>query len=170
MDPTAKVDIRKLQLLNDRIAQTIDALNQVRLSVHGLGLSHTPQFGVGQATGYPFAGVPYQTASMGYPYQVPFQAAYGQGMVPGLSHTTPWLQNQAYGQQVWGQTPYAQTAQLTNQIGAQGIGFGGGLGHTSPDVLAAQWGQVGIDPYIALRVMQSFPFAQMPISPVHQAY
>ena len=36
---TAKVDIRKLQLLNDRINQTIDALNQVRLSVHGL--SHT---------------------------------------------------------------------------------------------------------------------------------
>jgi len=49
----------------------------------------------------------------------------------------------------------------------KGIGFGGGLGHTSPDVLAAQWGQVGIDPYIALRVMQSFPFAQMPISPAH---
>ena len=36
---TAKIDIRKLQLLNDRINQTIDALNQVRLSVHGL--SHT---------------------------------------------------------------------------------------------------------------------------------
>ena len=40
---TAKVDIRKLQLLNDRINQCIDALNQVRLSVHGLsqGLSHS---------------------------------------------------------------------------------------------------------------------------------
>jgi hypothetical protein len=33
----AKVDVRKLQILNDRINQTIDALNQVRLSVHGLG-------------------------------------------------------------------------------------------------------------------------------------
>src|SRR5207249_11730862 len=30
------VDIRKLQFLNDRIAQVTDALNQVRLSVHGL--------------------------------------------------------------------------------------------------------------------------------------
>ena len=35
----AKVDVRKLQVLNDRINQTIDALNQVRLSVHGLGHS-----------------------------------------------------------------------------------------------------------------------------------
>ena len=33
---TAKIDIRKLQLLNDRISNTIDALNQVRMSVHGL--------------------------------------------------------------------------------------------------------------------------------------
>src|SRR3954467_8834355 len=35
----ARVDVRKLQILNDRINQTIDALNQVRLSVHGLGHS-----------------------------------------------------------------------------------------------------------------------------------
>ncbi len=33
---TVKVDIRKLQTLNDRINQCIDALGQVRLSVHGL--------------------------------------------------------------------------------------------------------------------------------------
>lgn len=32
--PTAKIDVQKLQLLNDRICQTIDALNQVRLSMH----------------------------------------------------------------------------------------------------------------------------------------
>ena len=55
----AKVDIRKLQLLNDRISQTIEALNQVRLSVHGL--SHT-------------AGVPGQVPGLGYGYgvNVPF--------------------------------------------------------------------------------------------------
>src|SRR3989442_3756821 len=35
----AKVDVRKLQILTDRIDQTIDALNQVRLSVHRLGHS-----------------------------------------------------------------------------------------------------------------------------------
>ena len=33
---TAKVDIRKLQILNDRINQTLEALQQVRLSVHGI--------------------------------------------------------------------------------------------------------------------------------------
>src|SRR5690242_14280750 len=64
----AKVDVRKLQILNDRINQTIDALNQVRLSVHGLG--HTgvnPQgYGVPQGLGaqnpYLFgASSPYQS-------------------------------------------------------------------------------------------------------------
>src|SRR5215510_44001 len=54
---TAKVDIRKLQLLNDRINQCIDALNQVRLSVHGLlagaGLSHTSPFFPGVNPGIP---------------------------------------------------------------------------------------------------------------------
>ncbi len=45
---TAKVDIRKLQLLNDRINQCIDALNQVRLSVHGLSAASTGvQSGIG---------------------------------------------------------------------------------------------------------------------------
>src|SRR5262249_14108062 len=33
---TAKVDVRKLQLLNDRITQCLAALSQVRLPVHGL--------------------------------------------------------------------------------------------------------------------------------------
>lgn len=32
---TATVDIRRLQILNDSINRTIDALNQVRLSVYG---------------------------------------------------------------------------------------------------------------------------------------
>src|SRR5438067_7341980 len=42
---TAKVDIRKLQLLNDRINQCIDALSQVRLSVHGLASATNPALG-----------------------------------------------------------------------------------------------------------------------------
>ena len=57
---TAKVDIRRLQLLNDRVNQCIDALNQVRLSVHGL--SHTGgtvpgvQAGFGQFAPNPYFG------------------------------------------------------------------------------------------------------------------
>src|SRR5215216_3018326 len=63
----AKVDVRKLQILNDRINQTIDALNQVRLSVHGLG--HT---GGLQS---PFN--PYTTQGFGT------QQSFGMGM-PGV--------------------------------------------------------------------------------------
>src|SRR5229473_2480161 len=81
---TAKVDIRKLQVLNDRINQCIEALNQVRLSVHGL--SHTtpavPFFQPGGVN--PLAPAP---VSLGYAGlgPIPFAPAY----VPGLAHTTP---------------------------------------------------------------------------------
>ncbi|MFZ9888188.1 MAG: hypothetical protein ACO3JL_11865 [Myxococcota bacterium] len=42
----AKVDIRKLQILNDRISQTLEALQQVRWSVHGLQTATTTPQGV----------------------------------------------------------------------------------------------------------------------------
>ena len=42
---TVKVDIQKLQLLNDRIAQTIEALNLVRMSVHGIQHVHEQRVG-----------------------------------------------------------------------------------------------------------------------------
>lgn len=58
----AKVDVRKLQILNDRINQTIDALSQVRMSVHGLG-----------HTGVPTPTInPFMPPGLGYP-TVPFQ-------------------------------------------------------------------------------------------------
>jgi hypothetical protein len=61
----AKVDMRRLQLLNDRIAQVMEALNQVRFSVHGLShTAPTTQFS-------PWA-----------------QQAYGTGINPGLGFTT----------------------------------------------------------------------------------
>ena len=48
---TVKVDLQKLQLLNDRITQTIEALDQVRASVHGIQHSMgagQQQVGLGQ--------------------------------------------------------------------------------------------------------------------------
>src|SRR6185369_8463289 len=90
---TAKVDIRKLQLLNDRINQCIDALNQVRLSVHGLsqGLSHTsPQ---GQAGLNP--GSQYSQGFSGFgsnPFQTgvnPYGNPFGQTGNPYLSALSP---------------------------------------------------------------------------------
>ena len=36
-----QVDARKLQLLNDRINQTIDALNQLRMTTQNIGWTRT---------------------------------------------------------------------------------------------------------------------------------
>ena len=102
---TAKVDIRKLQLLNDRINQCIDALNQVRVSVHGL--SHSP--GVSPSAGIPLTQNPYAATGLGAGYAPgfaqqggaiptqfgpqqagPSQFGIGQPFNPvlGLSHTS----------------------------------------------------------------------------------
>jgi hypothetical protein len=90
----ARVDIKKLQLLNDRIVQTIDALNQVRLTVHGL--SHTPTsigaLGTSGTLGQP-AGFAVQAMSAPYAQSYP-----GFGAVPfGLSHTGVNPQQTAFG-------------------------------------------------------------------------
>jgi hypothetical protein len=99
---TVKVDMQKLQLLNDRIAQTIDALNQLRLSVHGI--QHTPAIGAwGPNVGY---GAFSQFGPYGYnPSFVPPYASFGPSFAPqygspyatGFQHTSPlispnWIQ------------------------------------------------------------------------------
>jgi hypothetical protein len=177
MDTTAKVDIRKLQLLNDRIAQTIDALNQVRLSVHGLGLSHTSAGIPAVGMGVPFQASPY-AATPYAAYAYPGIASYAQqafagwpASVHGLSHTSPW--NYASYPTYAGYPQSAsfaaqQVSPLLSQLLWQ-QGVSGGLSHTG-DV----WGAspmayhpgVNIDPITATRIMQMFPFAQMPVSPV----
>ena len=161
---TARVDIRKLQLLNDRISQCLDALAQVRLSVHGL--SHSPgaqsqgfaqqlggqdprfaqtqsPFGQGPQFGQPQS--PFgQGLQFGQPRQTPF---FG-----GLSHTPygyqfgpqqggNWMQQPgAYGQQQW---PIAQSQWNPMFGGGNGplmqsllgqIPGGTGLSHTGADV------------------------------------
>ena len=61
----AKVDIRKLQFLNDRISQVTDALNQVRLSVHGL--QQQPQLGFPPSQmGYPQSPLGFQPPPFGF--------------------------------------------------------------------------------------------------------
>jgi hypothetical protein len=166
---TAKVDIQKLQLLNDRIAQCFDALNQVRLSVHGL--SHTTgigQQGFGQqgfGIGQGFMGVnpyqqyqpnPYQQSTFQNPYQQNPYLSAGIGQTPwanplaGLSHSNPFTVSP------YGFSPLTQGINpLTQGINplTQGIGFGG-------------FGGMSVDPYLAVKVAQTFPFAQLPISPV----
>jgi len=135
---TAKVDIRKLQLLNDRINQSIDALNQVRLSVHGL--SHTsginpnvptgafgvqdPRFGPGAGNLQPQVGFPQQP--VGFP-QVQ-QAGFPQLFGGGLSHTPMF-----FGGQAAGLNPYA--------------GWTGAQGGIAPYMAYGGIQQGGLNPY-----------------------
>lgn len=104
----ARVDIRKLQLLNDRITQTIDALNQVRWSVHGLQ----------HATG----GVPTQGVYGPMQQTLPFgnQSVYAQPFTQqAFSPFTPFAQP-------IGISPMAQVNPY-----AQGAMSGIGIQHTT---------------------------------------
>lgn len=118
---TVKVDIQKLQLLNDRIAQTLEALNLLRMSVHGI--QHTQAispwgYGVGALpysvqpgfSASPY--VPYPTTSFGYPqYASPFASSF----VPGIQHTQTQTPQWGYPQaQQWGypQTQWGAQTQL----------------------------------------------------------
>src|SRR5687768_3894581 len=112
---TAKVDIEKLQLLNDRINQVTEALNQVRLSVHGLqtaraqgqvpgasigggiGLSHSGQQGFGQQ-GFGQQGFGQQGfGPQGFGLQ-----GYGMQQPPWAQPQIPFMQ-----QSPWQQSPWA---------------------------------------------------------------
>jgi hypothetical protein len=148
---TAKVDIRKLQTLTDCINRTIEALNQVRLSVHG-GLAHSAQMGL-QGVGTPafFGGFPGNfPGAFTSPFGIPQQVA---GMVPN----------------------FANVAALTGGF-PNAFAQGAGLGHTQFDPRFGQVGQFGqidprfgwdftADPYATARVGQTFPFVQWGQSP-----
>jgi hypothetical protein len=142
---TAKVDIRKLQLLNDRINQCLDALNQVRLSVHGLsqGLSHsTPQAGIGAGVPSGFGQPGFGVSPFGQTGLNPFvQNPFTQGFGPGLSHTNPFGQ---------GISPYTS-----------------GMG---PEALEGSGRPIWADPILTARITQTFPYAQFPVPPVVTIY
>jgi hypothetical protein len=104
---SVKVDAQKLQILNERLAQTIEALNQVRMSMHGIQQHQPTTAGSMPFTpfgyAYPYAATPF-VPSYGYGYGTPFG--------PGISHTTaptPW-QATPWQQTPWTTTPWQQTA------------------------------------------------------------
>jgi hypothetical protein len=181
---TAKVDIRKLQTLNDCINRTIEALNQVRLSVHGAGLSHTAGIGA-QGFGVPgYLG--YQTTPYNSPFGIapqlaqqvfgvaptmggightaanlsPFAAGispFGTGVSPFAAGVSPFAGNAAfpyYGQNAWTQNGWTQNG--------LGLGLGLGLGHTAAD---PRNGVEFLDPYVTTRIAQTFPFVNWGYSP-----
>lgn len=173
---TAKVDIRKLQLLNDRIAQCFEALNQVRMSVHSVqGLSHTS---AADPRLTPLAGIQNPVFGIGFPQVMsPYQAAvtpYGQPLIPtapGLAHTsafqpvtTAWDPRLAGAPVV---NPFAVgSIPASPFLGANPL-IPVGLSHTSvesidPYGLRPTWA----DPILAARVVQTFPFASFSYLPV----
>ena len=99
---TAKIDIRKLQLLNDRINNTIDALNQVRMSVHGLAHAN-PMLSNVSTLGYGFNPIAFNPLNVAPPAWTSVPTAFSTPVAvnpltqnplatanlwTGLSHTT----------------------------------------------------------------------------------
>lgn len=189
---TARVDIRKLQLLNDRITQCLDALNQVRLTVHGL--SHSGAQTGGAAIGAP--GVP-TMSGFGNAVDPRFamqqsqgqQAIGQQGLAPtGVPSFGGGLSHSPYAQQAFG-SPYALPfgPNPLAQFAPQGFGpspYGGIQQGANPAALQASWGQRGLghseaerfdqplwaDPIIAYRVKETFPFVGYALPPIVSLY
>jgi hypothetical protein len=156
---TAKVDIRRLQLLNDRINQCIDALNQVRLSVHGL--SHTtptaPGLGAGLGAGWnPGLGANYPPIGLGGTYPQPGfgypQIGGASPYAQGLSHTPTFAPQMPFHPGVPSGIPQPQA--WPNPIM--------GLSHTTPEGF--------VDPFLAARIAQTFPYVQFVVPPVVSVY
>jgi len=192
---TVKVDIQKLQLLNDRINQTIDALAQLRQTVHAYtppmaGLQHSmgaqqfgPQFG--QQFGPQFGQQFGQGFGQGYGIGSP--AMYSPVGQQGLQHTVPqYGSTPGFGYNVGAQVnPYAQSAQLgqanpyaqSAQWG-QGAPYGQSFAPTAP---VGWWNPMGglshtgfvprpdisrLDPTTAMWIAQQFPYAFSATPPV----
>jgi hypothetical protein len=142
---TAKVDIEKLQLLNDRIVQMIEALNQVRMSVHGL------QSRQGQVPGAQLGGFGLSHTGGAFGQQSPW------------AQQSPWTQQSPWAvqQNPWLQQQYAQYPQQT----IPGIG-GFGLSHTGFD----PYRQGAVDPMIYARIVQTFPFLAADVQNTRQFF
>ena len=148
MMDTAKVDIRKLQLLNDRINQCIDALNQVRLSVHGLSHTSPSQQIAGMQGVNPWV----QSPALGLGYPVVQQPGPFAAPVPfgaGLSHSSP--------------------------PGGVPLSFGGlhpygTLGQTGVEGFDVAPRPVWADPLLSARIGQTFPYAYVSIPPIVTIY
>ncbi len=174
---TAKVDIRKLQLLNDRINQCIDALSQVRLSVHGLSHTQAPGQFAGQYPGQ-IAGQFGNTGPMGGYIDPRFTdprfgfgvspIAQGQGYGGGLAHT-PFAGQ--IGQTMAGFTPGLSgvgNIPQANQIPVWNVPLG--LSHTGLETESVYNRPLWTDPFLAVKVSQTFPYAQFPLPPVVPIY
>jgi hypothetical protein len=103
MMQTATVDIRRLQILNDSINRTIDALNQVRLSVYGAVTPNT--LGVNPAIGglaHAAAQNPFVASQLANQFANPFTNAFANAITnplgnPYAAFATTGLGHTAFG-------------------------------------------------------------------------
>jgi hypothetical protein len=124
---TVKVDIQKLQLLNERIAQTIDALNQLRMSAHGI--QHTPAvtpWGYGQPYGA------YATP------QVPFVPSYYGAPVTPQSFVSPYALSPSFTGSPFGGLQHT-TSPIASPLGTWSMPYvGNGISHSTFDPTRTQ--------------------------------
>lgn len=151
---TAKVDMRRLQLLNDRIAQVMEALNQVRFSVHGL--QHTAQFSPwAQQYGHPYAGQvgldPRTLSTLG--------VQQGLGFTPGLN--VPYQQNWVNPMLGLSHSPF----EAIDPTAAYRFGIDP-LASARIGLDPITGARIGIDPFTNARVAQTFPFAYSAVAPI----
>lgn len=137
----ANVDVQKLQILNDRITQALEALDQVRLSVHGI--SHTPALDP-----WTTQQMQARTAYAGaVPYSLPFGSV--QSQVPAIQHSIPTPTFFP----TFGTVPTQVMGPLWQQPG---------LLHANPEFIQQQRmveARYGTDP---VRLSQTFPFLNVP--------
>jgi hypothetical protein len=135
-------------MLHDGIHDTLDALNQVRLSVHGLyntdiGVTG-PIYGTGGSifgTGVPY-GTPY-----GYDPRIDPRAMAIQALATQRTWGSPWGYHTM---------PYYDPTEVSyygSPYSRRGIGA---------------WG--GADPFLGSRVSQTFPYARWAYSPYASEY
>lgn len=155
---TVKVDLQKLQLLNDRISQLFEALNQVRLSAHGVQHTTATQFGQGMIGQQgPWGQTPYAPGQQ--PYGQAGYAPFGMPQIlaqlaQGISHTTPWgVGTQGVVPQF---TPFGTPPAPYGYAFGMPPVYGGGISHTT----------AGQEPWTQVRVQQTFPFAYYNVPPV----
>ena len=155
----AKIDVRKLQLLSDRIQQTIDALNQVRSSVSGLSHSGVgPQFGQAYG-GQAYGGQAYGGQAYGAPAQPITMGAFNPGYQP--QQVAPW------GAPLQHSVPQAGLQALAAQPMVTQIptmmGLAGGLTHTSA---AADQRNAELRACDPVRISQTFPYLFTQVAPL----
>ncbi len=152
-------------MLNDRIIQTLEALTQVRASVHGIGQQQLPL----PQQPFPQYGSAWTQQALGHSPAVPPYAPYApftSAMSPfGLSHSSYPLMNAISPWQTLAPSPYAAYAQPYAQYGqpyAQQYGQPWspftpmGLSHTGIDEVERRLAEQRANDIS--RLVQTFPY------------